>query len=210
MKKTFLAGLAILLPIAVTIFLIFFVVDFLTAPFVDIVEDTLTRHGAIELKETHKYLLLFVSRAIALVLLFFFIFLLGFLGRRLFFSWFIHLTHRIFEKIPIIKTIYRITKEVSDSFLSEKQKGLFQGTVAVPFPNEKTYALGLLAGKPPTKVSEKKENLVSVFIPTSPHPVSGFIVMYNKDEVKETPFGTEDLFKFLLSCGMHNPEKQDS
>ena len=101
MKKTFLAGLAILLPIAVTLFVVIFIVDFLTAPFVGIVEDFITKQGTTELAAYHKYLLLFASRVIVLILFLTLVFILGILGRKLFFSWLINLTHRIFYKIPI-------------------------------------------------------------------------------------------------------------
>jgi len=210
MKKTFLAGLAILLPIAVTLFVVFFIVDFLTAPFVGIVEDFITKNGTTELAAYHKYLLLFASRVIVLILFLTLVLILGALGRKLFFSWFINLTHRIFYKIPIIKTIYKVTLEISNSVFSDKKKALFKGTVAVPFPNSKAKALGLLSGNPPNEVTEKKENLQTVFVPTSPHPISGFLMMYDDQEVQKTDIETEDLFKFLLSCGMFHPDEEKS
>jgi len=203
MKKTFLAGLASLLPITITIIIVAFFVDFLTAPFAGVVEDIITKDGATELAENHKYLLIIISRIIVLILFIFVIFILGFFGRKLFFAWFINFAHRILYKIPVIKTIYKVSREISTSVFSSKKKKIFKGTVAVPFPTEKNLALGLLSGDPPLEVQEKKQNLQSVFIPTAPHPISGFIVMYKKDEVKDTPIETEDLFKFLLSCGLY-------
>ncbi|QVL56496.1 MAG: DUF502 domain-containing protein [Simkaniaceae bacterium] len=212
MKKTFLAGLATLLPIAVTIFLVVFVVDLLTAPFAGTVEDIITEHGTTELAEKHKYLLIIISRIVVLIIFFFAILILGFFGRKLAFSWFINFAHRVFYKIPIIKTIYRISREISASVFSNDKKKLFKGTVSVPFPHEKCRALGLLSGDPPYQVQEKQGGLKSVFIPTAPHPVSGFLVMYNQDEIRNTNIETEDLFKFLLSCGLYHPgeEKNES
>lgn len=208
MKKTFLAGLAILLPIAITLFVVFFIVDFLTAPFVGIVEDFITNHGTTKLASYHKYLLLLASRVIVLTLFLILVFILGILGRKLFFSWLINLTHHIFYKIPIIKTIYKVTLEISNSVFSDKKKALFKGTVAVPFPNSKVKALGLLSGNPPGEVTEKKEKLQTVFVPTSPHPISGFLMMYEPQEIQKTDIETEDLFKFLLSCGMYHPNEE--
>lgn len=208
MKKTFLAGLATLLPIAVTIFVVIFIVDFLTAPFVGIVEDLITKHGTKELAEHHHYLLIFISRVSVLILFFLLVLILGALGRKIFFSWFINLTHRIFYKIPIIKTIYKISREISNSILTKKGEKLFKGTVSVPFPHEKTRALGLLSGTPPDEISEKKKDLQAIFVPTAPHPVSGFLVMYDKGEIQETDIETEDLFKFLLSCGIYKPNEE--
>ncbi|MDJ0651809.1 MAG: DUF502 domain-containing protein [Simkaniaceae bacterium] len=210
MKKTFFAGLAILLPIAITLFVVFFTVDFLTSPFMGIVEDFIKNHIKAELAAYHKYLLFFVSRVIVLILFLMLVFVLGALGRKLFFSWFINLTHRIFYKIPIIKTIYKVILEISSSIFSTKEKAFFKGTVAVPFPNSKSKALGLLSGSPPDEVTEKKKNLQTVFVPTSPHPISGFLMMYDDQEVQKTAMETEDLFKFLLSCGVFHPNEEKS
>lgn len=205
MKKTFLAGLATLLPIVVTLFIVFFVVDLVTAPFVGMIEDMITYYGGV-LAETHHYVLLFVSRVVVLVLFIFLIFLLGFLGRRIFFSWIVSLTDRLMKRIPIVKSIYRISRDITANVFSEKKKSLFKGTVAVPFPHEKTLALGLLSGEPPKEVSDKKEEpLKSIFVPTAPHPISGFLVMYSEHEVRALDIETEDLFKFLLSCGIYRP-----
>ncbi|MCB1082408.1 MAG: DUF502 domain-containing protein [Chlamydiia bacterium] len=204
MKRTFLTGLAILLPIAVTFFIVAFVVDFLTDPFVGLIEDFITKQETTELA-AHKTLLLIVSRLIVLILFFVLVLILGFLGRKFFFSWLVNLTHRIMEKIPIIKTIYRITREISTNIFSEKKKNLFKGTVQVPFPHEKSKALGLLSGSPPGEVEQKKGGLQTVFVPTSPHPISGFLMMYDEKEIAQTEIPTEDLFKFLLSCGAYHP-----
>ena len=209
MKKTFLTGLATLLPIAVTLFIVLFVVDFVTAPFVGVVENLIQKHE-INLGERHSILLLFISRIAVLVLFFLVVFILGIFGRRLIFSWFINLMHRLFYKIPIIKTIYKITREISSSILTKKKDALFKGTVIVPFPHKNTRALGLLSGSPPEEINSKKEGLQAVFIPTAPHPVSGFLIMYNQNEVQQTNIETEDLFKMLVSCGIYHPPKKDS
>jgi len=205
MKKTFIAGFAILLPIAVTLFIVGFIVDFLTTPFMGTVEMIATHFGSQEFADTHHTLFVFLCRITVLIGIFLFIFLLGFLGRRIFFRFFILFTQKLFSKIPIIKTIYRITKEISTRLLSSDKKTLFKATVAVPFPHEKTRVLGLLSGDAPKVVQAKKEGLKSIFIPTAPHPISGFLVMYQEDEVQKTPVETEDLFKFLLSCGLFHP-----
>ncbi|MCB1110460.1 MAG: DUF502 domain-containing protein [Chlamydiia bacterium] len=210
MKKTFLAGLATLLPITITIVVVVFCVDLLTAPFAGIVEDIITEHGAFELGEKHKYLLIILSRIVVLIFFFFLILILGFLGRKIAFSWFINFAHRVFYKIPIIKTIYKLSREVSTSVFSEKKEKIFKGTVSVPFPHEKTRALGLLSGPPPKEVRGKDQTLQSVFIPTAPHPISGFLVMYNEQEIKSVDMKTEDLFKFLLSCGIYHPGAENN
>ena len=103
--------------------------------------------------------------------------------------------------------------DITKNALNSDKKNLFKGTAIVPFPDQKTRAMGLISGLPPAAVSKKKEDdgrlqdkeLQSVFIPTSPHPISGFLVMYAKEDIQPVDVPTEDLFKFLLSCGIFEP-----
>lgn len=213
MKKTFLAGLATLLPIAITIVVVVFVIDLLTAPFTGLVEEMIIYHGG-QIAERHHYILVVVSRLVVLLLFFLLILFLGVLGRRLFFSWFLKLTNRILTKIPIVKTIYRISRDITKNVFTEERQKLFKGTVLVPFPHEKTHAMGLLSGAPPKEISDNADKriegtkLQSIFVPTAPHPISGFLLMYSDQEVKTVDIETEDLFKFLLSCGIFEPSKK--
>ena len=206
MKKTFFTGLAILLPIVVTLFIIIFSIDFITSPFIGVIKNFLIRHNTIFL-ENHQYLLIFVCRLIVLIGIILLIFLLGLMAKRLIFSWMIKIGDRVIKKIPIIKTIYRVCKDISVSTFTTEKKSIFKGTVTVPFPHENTLALGLLSGKSPSEVCEKKgEELQSVFIPTAPHPISGFLLMYSPHETRALDIKTEDLFKFLISCGIYEPD----
>ncbi|CCB88792.1 DUF502 domain-containing protein [Simkania negevensis] len=214
MKKTFIAGLATLLPITITIVVVVFVIDLLTAPFTGFVEEMISFYGG-QIAEEHHYLLVVISRLIVLVLFVVLIFILGILGRRIFFSWFLKLTNRLLTKIPIVKTIYRISLDITKNVFSEEGKKLFKGTVLVPFPHQKTHAIGLLSGDPPSEVAKNTDPRVkdttfqSIFVPTAPHPISGFLLMYSDKEVKTVDIETEDLFKFLLSCGIFQPGKKD-
>lgn len=214
MRKTFFAGLVTLLPITITIVIVVFIIDLVTAPFTGLVEEIITYYGG-QVAEAHYYLLLIVSRLTILVLLIILIFLLGMLGRHLLFSWAIKKTNHLLTKIPIIKTIYRVSLDITKNVFTEEKKKLFKGTAVVPFPHEKTHALGLISGKPPKEIQMHQDarihskTLQSIFIPTAPHPISGFLLMYSDHEVKTVDIETEDVFKFLISCGMFQPGQTD-
>ena len=191
-----------------------FVIDLLTAPFTGLVEEMITYYGG-QIAEEHHYLLVVVSRLIVLFLFVILILILGVLGRRIFFSWVLKLTNRLLTKIPIVTTIYRISRYITKNVFSEEKKKLFKGTALVPFPHQKTHALGLLSGDPPKEVTDNKDprvqdtTLQSIFVPTAPHPISGFLLMYSDKEVKTVDIETEDLFKFLLSCGIFQPGQKN-
>lgn len=211
MKKYFITGLVILLPIAVTVLVLLFLIDLFTKPFVGIVHNVLLFLGQnIAYLQKHQALLLFVSRLVVLVFLFVVIMILGYVGTKFFSNFLQNTFHKLMLKIPFVKKIYRLVRDITKTFFADKKK-YFESTVIVPFPLEDTYALGFQSGPAPKEACEKAEHLdnlkcKSVFIPTSPHPISGFLVMINEDKIKQTDITTEQAFKFLISAGTFKPE----
>ncbi|PCI78752.1 hypothetical protein COB21_00190 [Candidatus Aerophobetes bacterium] len=214
MKRIFLAGLATILPIAITIFIVHFFVDLLTAPFLSIFEDLVFERNA-NFFSQHRHLLVFFSQ-IAIVISFLFLtFIVGIVGRRYLFSLVLRLSEKIVKRIPIVKTIYKITRDVTTNVFAGDNKNIFKERVLVPFPHDKTYAMGLMTDEAPeilqnslnSKTKDKKK-FYSIFVPTSPHPISGFLMLYSEEDIKTVDISTEDLFKFLLSCGMYDPKNQ--
>ena len=212
MKKTFWTGVAILLPFAVTIFIVVFLFDFLTDPFAGYVEKLLVHFlPPTDLPQTYHRLFDFIGRLLSLIFLFFFILFLGFIARRFFFKWIITGVQKMLGKIPYIKRIYKLVNQVITSFIPAEKKEVFQGTVMIKFPHEEAHALGLLSGDSPGVVKKilGKEEMQSVFVPTAPHPISGFLIMLDKANIKKLDATTEDLFKFLFSCGIVEPGEEE-
>lgn len=210
MKKHFLTGLIILLPIALTIVIAIWLFDLLTDPFVGIVEHIIVNFEAkrgVDLKH-HETLVLVISRLIVAFVLCLLILVLGFFGRRFFMHEFVRLSQKIFTRIPIIKTIYTISHDVTKSLFAEG-KTTFKKTVLIPFPKVDTYALGLVTGEPPEAVRKAMGNEVnlSVFVPTSPHPISGYILISSQKELRDVAMSSEDVFRYLISCGLALPNE---
>ncbi len=208
MKKYFFTGLITLLPIAITAIIIFFLLDILTAPFVGFVEDFFRALGDRAPRFVHhEKMLLFISRIIVLVLLFFTIFLFGVIGRHFFMGIITKKINKLLSKIPFIKTIYRVSQDVATNFFAEGKK-YFQGSVIIPFPHKDSNALALLSGDAPKEIRTRMgEGFKSVFVPTAPHPISGFLLMLSDDQIKPVDITTEDMIKLLVSCGIYEPNQ---
>ena len=212
MKKNLLSGLALLLPLAVTIFVFVFLIDLLTTPFLTQVKELIRFFGQGYVDfDTHKTLLILISRGFILIALFFGIYLLGFLGKRIFFHYLMKIVHYWMMKIPLINIIYKATKDIIVALLSEDKK-IFSRVVAVPFPNEQAKTIGLVTGTAPfnLEVTEgtrapAESNLKSIFVATSPHPLSGFLLLTEEKYLKRIDFTVEDAFKYLISCGVYSP-----
>ncbi len=209
MKKYFITGLIILLPFALTIIVAIWLFDFLTEPFAGMVEHLIVsfeqQHG-IDVKN-HAVSVIILSRVIVVVFMVALTFLLGILGRKFFFNTILHFSQKLFARIPIIKTIYTISHDVTKSLLREG-KSTFDKTVLIPFPRPETHALGLVTGELPlalkNAISDKID--LAVFVPTSPHPISGYILLASKKELVDVEMTTEEVFRYLISCGLAQTE----
>ncbi|MES2344726.1 MAG: DUF502 domain-containing protein [Chlamydiota bacterium] len=207
MKKYFLTGLIILAPFALTLVIVIYLFDLFTTPFLGLVEGLVTTFAETSPHKflQHKNLILFFSRVIALITLVIVILLLGFLGRKFFFDTLIHWINRIFLKIPFVKNVYRVSKDVTKAFFAQTGK-TFKKTVLLPFPHKNTYSLGFVTGNIPEPIKRILKDVdLAVFVPTAPHPFSGFIVLTSKEEAREVDITTEEAFKFLVSCGVVMP-----
>ncbi len=214
MRKNLFSGLIILLPIAITFWFFRFFIDILTDPFVLQVQNTLLfisdNHYSLS---GHPNLLLAISRTIILILLFGFVLILGYLGKKILFNWVEKKFLLLIYKIPLVNSIYRACKDIISSVFSEDKK-MFNRVVAVPFPCKESRTLGLVAGIAPEEIQEKLPKsptgspMKVVFVPTSPHPSSGFLLLTHEDEITSLDMSLEDSFKFLISCGIFIPPHQ--
>ncbi|MBI5273916.1 MAG: DUF502 domain-containing protein [Chlamydiales bacterium] len=204
MKKYFLTGLIIFLPLAITIFIPVFLFQLLTSPFLGLLEYILTE---LHVNPAHYDLILLLSKFIFLIILFIVIVILGFIGHHVLSHWFVHWMDRLFLRIPVIKTIYRLSAEVVKSFFQTTEKP-FKKTVLLRFPNMISTVYGFVTGDAPQQIKKfekSDENLKAIFIPTAPHPISGFLVMVQEKLIQDVDISIEDVFKSLLSCGLYVP-----
>ena len=207
MKKYFITGLIILLPVTLTLIVLFFLFDFFTAPFDPLVIFLL------EALQRHFYFTLpsgvdaFLVRLISLVLLVIFVLLLGMLARRFIVRHLIEGTYSIFSRIPFIKGIFKVSRDVFHAILSGEGK-VFKCPVMIPFPNESNYSVGFIVGEVPPECQSKAQTLLTaVFVPTAPHPISGMVILVPHSEIKTLDMSNEDAVRFLISCGMIIPEE---
>lgn len=192
-------GLVILLPIALTILVISFTVNFLTKPFVGSIEQFFVNF---EFYQEHQGLVHVTLQLVSLFLLFCFTVLLGFLARVVFFRWLISLYDYIFHRIPVIKTIYKAIQQIIRTIFGSASKS-FKQVVMVPFPTHGAYCIGLVSGPaPPDCDKAVGSGLISVFVPTTPNPTSGYLIMYRQEEVIHVDMKVEDAIKYIISCGV--------
>lgn len=176
MKKYLITGLIILMPLALTLFIIVFLFDLFTTPFVSIVSELV---ALIQTKlpfQLPEGLAIFLSRVLSLILICALIFILGIFGRWFFIKSFLKWTNLAIARIPIVNSVYKISREVISAIFSADGKKVFKEPVMVPFPDKPNYCVGFSSGEAPIECELKVgKPLISVFAPTAPHPISGFL-----------------------------------
>ncbi len=205
MKKYFLTGLAIMLPLVLTLIVIFFLIDVFTSPFVEII----SKYIFANVHLPHA-LILFISRILALILLCIFIFILGLVARWFLIKNLISGTNALLTRIPLIKSVYKVSRDIVSALFSTEGKKAFKYPVLVPFPFSPTYTLGFQAGEVAQEIQEVIQTpLVSVYAPTAPHPVTGFLLLIPQEDVRKLEMTNEEAVKYLISCGLVYPEQPE-
>lgn len=205
MKRYFITGLVILLPLTVTLAIIAFIVNLLTAPFVGIVQHILAYLGLLDkgfLFLSAQEIQLVFSKIIILVVLFFFTVALGALARWFFVHYMLSLWDYVLHRIPLVSTIYKAAQEIIKNLFESKTKS-FKQVVLVPFPGKDIYSVGFLTGDHIAGLPKSnEENIVSVFVPTTPNPTSGFMCLYSDKDIIYLETKVEDALKYIISCGV--------
>lgn len=210
MKKYFITGLVILLPLAVTIAIAAFVVNFLTQPFVGLVSRSLKEFHIINqgfLFLSPDQLILYGSQFLILIGLFIVTVALGMIARWFFFKSLITYSDKLLHRIPVVNKVYKTSQEIIKTLFAT-DKNAFKQVVMVPFPQQGTYVVGLVSRDSPKECTETAgERLISVLIPTTPNPTTGYLLMYRESDVTYLDMKPEEAIKYIVSCGVIVPEE---
>ncbi len=199
----------ILLPLAVTVGLVAFIVRLLTNPFVGWVKNFLQMHQLQPGKFfflSQDQVILVSAQALILFTLFIFTLFLGMITRWFFIKSMIEFFDSLLLKIPLVNKIYKTTQEIIRTLFSS-DKNSFKEVVLAPFPNKETFTLGLVSRDAPKYCSKAtQKELVTVFVMTAPNPTTGYLMMFAREDLIPIDMKIEDAVKYIISCGILIPE----
>jgi uncharacterized membrane protein len=125
---------------------------------------------------------------------------LSFLGKK-----FLQIVDDLFKRIPILRTIYSAIGQMTESFTQKKNSK--KSVVLVEYPRKDTWAVGFATKDNKGEMKDKtNRDLVNVFVPTTPNPTSGFLLMFPKEDVIYLDISFEEASKFIVSAGTSNPK----
>ncbi len=191
-RNNFIAGVVVLIPIGITVYLTIFIIK--------ISSKILPKEINPNTYWSHEIIGIEILIAIFLITLIGWI-SLSFVGKKL-----LSLVNEIFKKIPILRTIYSAVGQMTSTLTQSKENK--KSVVLVQYPKEGTWAVGFVTQENRGEISEKtQKDLLNVFLPTTPNPTSGFLLMYEKKDVIFLDITFEQASKFIVSAGTSNPEK---
>ncbi len=185
-KRYLLAGVLVLAPLAVTVYILtsgFTILDrFLGSVVARLLGHHVTGAGAVL-----TVLLTVLAGMIAT----------NVVGRRL-----IHFTETLLARIPVVRSVYVGVKQVLDAFSVNSRAG-FSRAVLVEYPRKDAWSIGFVTSKGDgVKRDSLPPNVASVFVPTSPNPTSGFLIIVSEEDLVPLDMSVEAAFKVILSGGM--------
>ena len=139
---------------------------------------------------------------LGLIILVIFLIGIGFLAANFFGSWLLKKTDLIIQKIPLIKIFYKTIKQIFETILKTNSDA-FREAVLVEYPRKGVWVIGFTTGEVQGEVKNKlKKKLTNVFIPTTPNPTSGFLLMVPNNELKKLNVSVDDAIKTIVSAGI--------
>ena len=202
MKKYLVAGLLVWLPLAITIWVLSWllgVMDGVFAWFLSASQAVLPEAARASVERLRHVPGLGVLSMVAGLLL------TGVFVANIFGQWWIRQWDRLLGKIPIVKSIYNSVKQVSDTLFSSSGNA-FRQAVLVQYPRHGSWTIAFITGRPCGEVSTLLPgDYVSVYVPTTPNPTSGFFLMMPRADVIELKMSVDEALKYVISMGVVGP-----
>ena len=208
LKKYLLAGLLVWLPLAITVWVLIWLVGALDG----VMSAVLTAIGIMvptaqtgEVIETLRPL-----HGLGVVLVVGVLLLTGAMVSNVAGRWWVRQWDRLLSNIPIVKSIYTSIKKVSDTLFSSNGNA-FRKAVLVQFPLPGSWTIGFQTGSPAGEVAEHLgSDYMSVYVPTTPNPTSGYFLVVRRSEVRELDMSVDQALTYVISMGAVAPDTAGS
>ena len=195
MRKYFITGLLILVPLAITAWVLSLVINTMDQSLL-FVPERWQPHNVIG----------FDIPGLGTLLTVLIVFLTGLLTNNLVGNYVVRMWEKLLKRIPLVNSLYSSVKQVSDTLFSSSGNA-FRKAVLIPYPHQNSYTIAFLTGTPGGDVKNHLVgDYVSVYVPTTPNPTSGFFLMLARKDVVELDMSVDAALKYIVSMGVVAPE----
>ncbi len=205
LRTSFLTGIVVIAPVALTIWLIWSVIGWFDGLVLPFVPDAYRPEKI--LNTFFGYDLKLNIRGVGVVVFLVFATLVGWLAKGLIGRSFIKYAENLVNRMPVVRSFYSGIKQIAETVFAQQERS-FEKACMIEYPRKGIWAIGFISTTAKGEIAERnslKGPMVSVFVPTTPNPTSGFLLFFPKADVIELDMSIEDAAKLVISAGLVYP-----
>ena len=200
LKSYFLTGVIVAAPVAITVYMAYHLVIWINGATSRLIPQQWKIGDVVPYAIPGCGLLLLIVALIFIGML-----TTGYVGK-----FFVRLWEKIIRKMPVVSSFYSLMKQIFETFLSQKSRS-FSQVVLVQYPRQGLWTIAFVSrDQTGGEIAQKTgQDFVSVYVPTTPNPTSGFLIFVPQKDIIKLDMSVEDGIKYVLSCGIVTPEELD-
>ena len=209
-RANFLTGLVVIAPVGLTIWLIWSVVGWIDGFVLPLVPQAYHPDRLIQEYLGLDPTLQFNVRGLGVVIFLLFTVIVGWLAKGLIGRTLIRTAESLVERTPVVRTIYSGIKQISETIFAQSERS-FETACLIEYPRRGIWALGFISTPARAEIaarSDPTDQVLSVFLPTTPNPTSGFLLFVPRRDVIELDMSVEDAAKLVISAGLVYPQEK--
>lgn len=201
LRSSFLTGLVVIAPVAMTLWLIWTTMGWIDSVVLPLVPSQI---------QPEKYIGINL-RGVGLIIFLIFTVLVGWIAKGLIGRSLIGFAEGFVQRMPIVRSVYSGVKQIAETVFAQSERS-FEKACLIQYPRKGIWAIGFISTEAKGEVAreaETEDTLLSVFVPTTPNPTSGFLLFFPKSDVIELDMSVEDAAKLVISAGLVYPGGKD-
>ena len=205
LRTSFLTGIVVIAPVALTIWLIWSVIGWFDGFVLPFVPDAYRPEEI--LNTIFGYDLKLNIRGVGVVVFLVFATLVGWLAKGLIGRSFIKYAENLVNRMPVVRSFYSGIKQIAETVFAQQERS-FEKACMMEYPRKGIWAIGFISTTAKGEIADRNSSngpMVSVFVPTTPNPTSGFLLFFPKKDIIELDMSIEDAAKLVISAGLVYP-----
>jgi len=201
LRLSFLTGLVVIAPVGLTVWFVWSIVGWIDGVILPLVPETL---------RPEKYIGINL-RGVGVIIFLVFTIFVGWIAKGLIGRSLIRFAESLVERMPVVRSIYSGVKQIAETVFAQSERS-FEKACLVQYPRKDIWAIGFISTQAKGEISKRAETggqLMSIFLPTTPNPTSGFLLFVPKEDVIELDMTVEDAAKLVISAGLVYPNGKD-
>jgi uncharacterized membrane protein len=201
LRASFLTGIVVIAPVALTLWLIWSLMGWVDSVVLPLIPSSFRPEHYIGIN----------LRGVGVIIFLVFTIVVGWIAKGLIGKSLILFAESLVDRMPVVRSIYSGLKQIAETVFAQSERS-FEKACLIQYPRKDIWAIGFISTSAKGEVNEKAESgsdLLSVFVPTTPNPTSGFLLFFPKEDVIELDMSVEDAAKLVISAGLVYPGQVD-